>query len=124
MAEKGSPTGEAASNSPTMAEIASGLMLGQSKSTSEQFLGFSELEQPGDGKNKMVLVCQQCRSRVLKPGYGTLVDKEVYSSTGLFIYHSPWIHCTRLMPQCRVGVGFPDGRGFPDMSFCIKEENS
>ena len=25
----------------------------------------------------------------------------------------------------RVGVGFPDGRGFPDMmSFCIKEKNS
>lgn len=83
MAEKGSPTDEAASNTPTMAEIASGLMLGQSKSTGEQFLGFSELEQPRDGKNKMVLVCQQCRSRVLKPGYGTLVDKEVYNSTGV-----------------------------------------
>lgn len=83
MAEKGSPTDEAASNSPTMTEITSGLMVGQSKSTGEQFLGFSELEQPGDGKNKMVLVCQQCKSRVLRPGYGTLVDKEVYgSSTG------------------------------------------
>lgn len=62
---------------PAMEDITSGLMLGQSKSTGEEFLDFPDLENPREGKNKFVLVCQHCKCRVLRPGYGTLVDKEV-----------------------------------------------
>ena len=64
MAEENAASGQSEDvPTPTMDEITSGLMLGQSKST---------------GKNKMVLVCQLCRCRVIRPGYATLVDKEVF----------------------------------------------
>lgn len=62
---------------PSMDEITAGLMLGQSKATDDHFIGFSELDNPREGKNKMVLVCQLCKCKVIKPGYATLVDKEV-----------------------------------------------
>lgn len=64
---------------PTMGQVAAGLNLGQSKSEGEVFIGFSGLENPREGKNRMVLVCQHCKSRVIRPGYATLVDKEVCS---------------------------------------------
>lgn len=66
-----------AGSGPSMDEIAAGLKLGQSKSTGDVFIGFSELDNPREGKNKMVLVCQHCKCRVIRPGYATLVDKEV-----------------------------------------------
>lgn len=82
MAENAQPSEEeAAGNGPTMDQISAGLMLGQSKSSGESFVGFSELETPKEGKNKMVLVCQLCRCRVIRPGYATLVEKEVHYGT-------------------------------------------
>ncbi len=64
-------------NGPSMDEIASKLLLGQSKSKGDTFISFSALANPGDGPNRVVLVCQHCRCQVLKPGYATLVEKEV-----------------------------------------------
>lgn len=79
---------EQQSNGPSMEEITSGLMLGQSKSTGDRFLEFSELESPRDGKNKMVLVCQRCKSRVIRPGYASLVEKEVGAIVKAFLSDS------------------------------------
>ena len=58
---------------------APGLVLGQSKSKSESFREFGELdaETVGAEKNAVFLVCRSCRCKVLKPGYGTLVEREV-----------------------------------------------
>lgn len=81
MAEGGSNSGVSADqtgeNGPPMDAITAGLMSGQSKSTSEEFLQFSDLENPREGKNKLMLVCLHCKCKVIKPGYATLVDKEV-----------------------------------------------
>ena len=57
------------------------LVLGQSKSKSENFQEFGELdpETVGSDKNKVFIVCRSCKCKVLKPGYGTLVEKEVWS---------------------------------------------
>ena len=74
-----------AGSGPTMDEIAAGLKLGQSKSTGDVFIGFSEVENPREGKNKMVLVCQHCKCRVIRPGYATLVEKEVGSGEGRLV---------------------------------------
>lgn len=64
---------------PSMDEITSGLNLGQSKAVGDHFIAFSGLEDPREGKNKMVMVCQHCKCKVIRPGYATLVDKEVHS---------------------------------------------
>ena len=66
-----------AGDGPSMDEITAGLISGQSKSMGEEFVQFSDLENPREGKNRMVLVCLHCRCKVIKPGYATLVDKEV-----------------------------------------------
>ena len=60
--------------------IPAGLVLGQSKSKSESFQEFGDLDPETVGaadKNGVFLVCRSCRCKVLKPGYGKLVDKEV-----------------------------------------------
>ena len=49
----------------------------QSKSGSESFLEFGALEGAGEGKNSVFLVCRYCKCKVLRPGYGTLVEREV-----------------------------------------------
>ena len=78
MAEgEGSAAEAGATGGPSMDEITAGLIAGQSKSTGEEFLKFSQLESPGEGKNKLVMVCLHCRCKVIRPGYATLVDKEV-----------------------------------------------
>ena len=59
------------------AGLGSALMSGQSKSTSESFQEFSELEGTGEGKNAKFLLCQFCHCKVLKPGYSALVEREV-----------------------------------------------
>ena len=48
----------------------------QSKSSSASFLEFRELEETGEAKNSVYLVCRSCRCKVLKPGYATLVERE------------------------------------------------
>ena len=53
----------------------------QSKSSSETFLEFRELEGAGEGKNRKCLVCRHCHCKVLKPGYGTLTEREVSEGT-------------------------------------------
>ena len=83
MAEGGppsEPSSEGLANSGlSMEEITAGLVSGQSKSKESAFMKFSELEEPssGEGKNKLHLVCLMCRCRVLRPGFGTLVEREV-----------------------------------------------
>ena len=59
-----------------------GLVLGQSKSKSESFLEFGELdtETLGAEKNTVFLICRSCQCKVLKPGYGKLVEREVRKS--------------------------------------------
>ena len=49
----------------------------QSKSSSDMFLEFSELENMREDKNSKCLVCRHCKCKVLKPGYGTLLEREV-----------------------------------------------
>ena len=49
----------------------------QSKSKAEEFIQFSDVVNPGEGKNKLFLVCEHCKCRVIRPGYATLVEKEV-----------------------------------------------
>lgn len=71
------PGEETAGEGPSVEEVTRGLVSGQSKSKGEEFLQFGELENPKEGKNKLVLVCQHCRCKVIKPGFATLVDKEV-----------------------------------------------
>ena len=68
-----------ASSGLSMEEITAGLVSGQSKSKESVFMKFTEVEEPscGEGKNKLHLVCQMCKCRVLRPGFGTLVEKEV-----------------------------------------------
>ena len=63
--------------------IPAGLVLGQSKSKSENFVEFGDLdpETVGEEKNNVFLVCRSCRCKILKPGYGKLVEKEVNNST-------------------------------------------
>ena len=55
--------------------------LPQSKSLAESFLEFGQLEPGtavgGEGKNSMCLICRTCRCKVLKPGFGTLMEREV-----------------------------------------------
>ena len=72
---------EAGSGGPNMEEITAGLVAGQSKSKDCVFMKFSEIEEPSseDGKNKLYLICQICKCKVLKPGFGTLVEREVSS---------------------------------------------
>ena len=53
------------------------LIFGQSKSGSSDFLQFKQLEATGSAKNQLYLVCQRCNCRIMAPGYGTLVKKEV-----------------------------------------------
>lgn len=53
------------------------LIARQSKSSSESFVEFSELEKPEEGKNQKFLICVHCQCKVMKPGYGKLVEKEV-----------------------------------------------
>ena len=44
---------------------------------------FGDVERPEEGKNKMFLVCDYCKCKVMRPGYGKLVEKEVGSLTRL-----------------------------------------
>ncbi len=88
MAEEGGPppsepelsSGGLASGGVNMEEITAGLVSGQSKSKDSVFMKFSELAEPscdGEGKNKLHLVCLMCKCRVLRPGFGSLVEREV-----------------------------------------------
>ena len=51
---------------------------GQFKPESEKFIQFDEVENPKEGKNRLLLVCKHCKCEVMKDGYGTLVENEVY----------------------------------------------
>ena len=73
------------------ATAGSGLVLGQSKSGSESFLEFGDLDSEtlGAEKNVVFLVCRSCRCKVLKPGFGRLVEREV--NTGLRAMRASWL---------------------------------
>ena len=54
------------------------LIFGQSKSESSTFLQFKDLEgAESEGKNAHHLVCLHCNCKIMSPGFGTLVKKEV-----------------------------------------------
>ena len=53
------------------------LMAVQSKSKAEELVEFKEVENPGEGTNKLFLVCDHCKCKVMRPGYARLVEKEV-----------------------------------------------
>lgn len=65
------------SGSTLSRDLSSALSSRQSKSSSEIFLEFSELENSRGDKNSKCLVCRHCKCKVLKPGYGTLLEREV-----------------------------------------------
>ena len=57
-----------------------GLAAGQSKCTSQDQWEFDEIPGPSsgqDGGNKYLLTCKLCKCKVMRPGRGTLVEKEV-----------------------------------------------
>lgn len=54
------------------------MISGQSKSESEEFVQFAEVENPKEGKNRLLLVCKHCKCKVMGGGYGTLVENEVF----------------------------------------------
>ncbi len=55
-------------------------IMGQSKSEADEFINFSEVEHPREGKNKLFLVCEHCKCRVISPGYAAVVEKEVITT--------------------------------------------
>lgn len=58
-------------------QLSAELIAGQSKSKAESFLQFADVNESEDGRNTLVLVCKFCKCKVLKPGYGTMMKKEV-----------------------------------------------
>ena len=68
--------GEGAGSIP-ISGLTAELLMSQSKSGSEDLLDFGQLENASDGKNKLFLVCEHCKCKVMRPGYGTLVEKQV-----------------------------------------------
>ena len=74
-------------------------LAGQSKSGAKVFVQFSDLENPEEGKNRAYIICAHCQCKVLKPGFGKLVEKEVggiwriqaVQQRGLFTYVCPFI---------------------------------
>ena len=53
------------------------LLTGQSKSNADTFLEFKDIENPEEGKNRLFIICDHCKCKVMRPGYGTLTEKEV-----------------------------------------------
>ena len=78
MAEgKEESTPESRQDSVPISGITAQLLMGQSKSNSEEFIEFSQLDEPEKDKNKMFLICKRCKCKVMRPGNGALVEKEV-----------------------------------------------
>ena len=53
------------------------VLMEQSKSEAMDLVEFREVQSPEEGKNKLCLICEQCKCQVMRPGYGKLVEKEV-----------------------------------------------
>ena len=83
-------TGEpsASGQIPAGLGISAEKLMGQSKSSAEEFVDFKDLSEPQEGTNKLFLVCFNCKCKVMCPGYGTLVEKEVG--------HSREVYCLNL----------------------------
>lgn len=56
-----------------------GAMQGQSKSKSDSFREFDELDEETRGKeeNTLYMVCRYCQCKIMRPGKGILVEREV-----------------------------------------------
>ena len=61
--------------------ISADKLMGQSKSSAEKFVDFKDLSEAQEDTNKLILVCFNCKCKVMSPGYGTLVEKEVGRNT-------------------------------------------
>jgi len=62
---------------PVLQGLSVGMIMGQSKSKAEEFMTSEDVDLTENVKNTLVLVCQYCKCKVLKPGYGTLVKNKV-----------------------------------------------
>ena len=65
------------------------LIFGQSKSGSSDFTQFKQLEVMESDKNRLHLVCRHCNCRIMAPGYGILVKKEVRLNSLVIISFQP-----------------------------------
>ena len=62
---------------PVIQGLSAGLILGQSKSEAEEFISSQDLDLSENVKNTLMLVCQFCKCKVLRPGYGTMTKTRV-----------------------------------------------
>ena len=76
MAE-GGREGSTGEKAPATLAVSSETLMGQSKSSAEELLEFRDLSDPKDGKNKLILVCFNCKCKIIRPGYCSLIEKEV-----------------------------------------------
>ncbi len=75
MAENSEPSsGEQA---PAALMITKEALMGQSKCSAEEFVLFKDLPEPVEGTNKLILVCLNCKCKVMRPGYGSFTVSEV-----------------------------------------------
>lgn len=65
---------------PAALVISEEKLMGQSKSSADNFVQFKDLSEPQEGTNKLVMVCLYCMCKIIRPGYGSLVEKEVSRS--------------------------------------------
>ena len=75
-AREGSTEEQAPPTLAVSAETLTGLM-GQSKSSADELVEFKDLSEPKEGKNKLILVCFNCKCKIIRPGYCSLIEKEV-----------------------------------------------
>ena len=101
MAEGQEPAGDSGGGGSEAGQALQMLIAQQSKSLSESFVEFSELEKPEDGKNQKILICVHCRCKVMKPGYGRLVEKEVRMTVcvGILSALTQWVSGLGLYPS-------------------------
>ncbi|XP_003391598.1 PREDICTED: guanine nucleotide exchange factor MSS4-like [Amphimedon queenslandica] len=62
-----------------ISRVTAELLTGQSKSNAVQLIDFDLAKCYGDDKkNSLMLICGNCKCKVMKPGTGTLIDKEFF----------------------------------------------
>ena len=76
MAE-GGREGSSGEKAPDTLAVSPEALMGQSKSSAEELLEFRDLSAPKEGKNKLILVCFNCKCKIIGPGYCSLIEKEV-----------------------------------------------
>ena len=62
---------------PPLACLTADFLSSQSKSSADELIPFESLPEAREGKNKTDIVCGLCKCKVMGPGVGSLVEKEV-----------------------------------------------